>query len=138
MTRYRNLKSFVDLHLLDRVRNHDKVYHLAVFEREDGCFDVLYRYGRRGKTLRLGMLKGGENIRNYQTAMNLMTKKEIKQVTGDGYQNVDGITPDVWNDLLPKSSSPEVASREQQPFTQPEPTAPALTIGGNGPKTWFW
>jgi hypothetical protein len=26
MTGYRNIKSSLDLHLLDRVRNHDKVY----------------------------------------------------------------------------------------------------------------
>ena len=101
MTRYRCIKSSVDLHLLDRARNHDKVYHLAVFERDDGSFDVLYRYGRRGKTLRLGILKGGENVRDYRSASNLMTRKEAEQVNGDGYQYASGITPGVWNDLLP-------------------------------------
>lgn len=84
MTRYRCIKSSVDLHLLDRVRNHDKVYHLAVFERDDGYFDVLYRYGRRGTTMRHGILKGGECLRDYHTASNLMTRKEAEQVNGDG------------------------------------------------------
>jgi hypothetical protein len=129
----------VDLHLLDRFRNHDKVYHLAVFERDDGGFDVLYRYGRRGSTLRLGMLKGGENLRDYRSAGSLMTRKEAEQVKGDGYRYADGITPDVWNDLLPKSFPPEAATGgQQQPSELPEPTAPAPSIGGNGPKTWFW
>lgn len=134
MTGYRNIKSSLDLHLLDRVRNHDKVYHLAVFERDDGCYDVLYRYGRRGSTLRLGILKGGENLRDYQTAIRLMNRKEAEQVRGDGYQYADGITPDVWSDLLATSSQPDIS----QPTTPPEPEAPAPAIGGNGPNTWFW
>lgn len=41
MSRYRALKSSVDLHLQDLVRNHDKVYHLAVFERNDGGYEGL-------------------------------------------------------------------------------------------------
>lgn len=138
MTRYRCIKSSVDLHLLDRVRNHDKVYHLAVFERDDGNFDVLYRYGRRGTTMRLGILKGGENLRDYRTASNLMTRKEAEQVNGDGYQYASGITPDVWNDLVPPTLPHEDTAEEQQPSKQPEPAAPAPEIGGDGPKTWFW
>ncbi|MBI5657728.1 MAG: hypothetical protein HZC44_13270 [Geobacter sp.] len=138
MTRYRCIKSSVDLHLLDRVRNHDKVYHLAVFERDDGNFDVLYRYGRRGTTMRLGILKGGECLRDYRTASNLMTRKEAKQVNGDGYQYASGITPDVWKDLLPTLLGPEKKAEKQQPPKQPEPPAPAPEIGGDGPKTWFW
>ncbi len=134
MTGYRNIKSSLDLHLLDRVRNHDKVYHLAVFERDDGGYDVLYRYGRRGSTLRLGILKGGENLRDYQTAIRLMNRKEADQVRGDGYQYADGITPGVWNDLLATSSQPASA----QPPTPSEPEVPAPAIGGNGPKSWFW
>lgn len=134
MTGYRNIKSSLDLHLLDRVRNHDKVYHLAVFERDDGGYDVLYRYGRRGSTLRLGILKGGENLRDFQTAIRLMNRKEADQVRGDGYQYADGITPGVWNDLLATSSKNAVA----QPSIPPEPEVPAPTIGGNGPKSWFW
>jgi len=39
MTRYRSIKSSLDLHLQDLVRNHDKVYHLAVFERDDGGYE---------------------------------------------------------------------------------------------------
>lgn len=138
MTRYRCIKSSVDLHLLDRVRNHDKVYHLAVFERDDGCFDVLYRYGRRGTTMRLGILKGGENLRDYRTASNLMTRKEAEQVNGDGYQYASGITPNVWKDLIPPTLPHEDPAEEQQPSKQPEPIAPAPEIGGDGPKTWFW
>lgn len=138
MTRYRCIKSSVDLHLLDRVRNHDKVYHLAVFERDDGCFDVLYRYGRRGTTMRLGILKGGENLRDYRTAFNLMTRKEAEQVNGDGYQYASGITPNVWKDLIPPTLPHEDPAEEQQPSKQPEPIAPAPEIGGDGPKTWFW
>lgn len=138
MTRYRCIKSSVDLHLLDRVRNHDKVYHLAVFERDDGCFDVLYRYGRRGTTMRLGILKGGENLRDYRTAFNLMTRKEAEQVNGDGYQYASGITPDVWKDLIHPTLPHEDPAEEQQPSKQPEPIAPAPEIGGDGPKTWFW
>lgn len=134
MAGYRNIKSSLDLHLLDRVRNHDKVYHLAVFERDDGCYDVLYRYGRRGSTLRLGILKGGENLRDYQTAIRLMNRKEAEQVRGDGYQYADGITPDVWSDLLATSSQPDIT----QSTTPPEPEAPTPAIGGNGPKSWFW
>ena len=134
MTGYRNIKSSLDLHLLDRVRNHDKVYHLAVFERDDGGYDVLYRYGRRGSTLRLGILKGGENLRDYQTAIRLMNRKEAAQVRGDGYQYADGITPNIWNDLLAASSQAATA----QPSTPPEPEIPAPAIGGNGPKSWFW
>ncbi|MBT0663115.1 hypothetical protein KI809_02275 [Geobacter pelophilus] len=138
MTRYRCIKSSVDLHLQDRVRNHDKVYHLAVFERDDGNYDVLYRYGRRGTTMRLGILKGGENICDYRSASNLMTRKEAEQVNGDGYQYASGITPDVWKDLLPTSFGPEKTAEKQQPAKQPEPAAPAPEIGGDGPKTWFW
>jgi hypothetical protein len=134
MTGYRNIKSSLDLHLQDRVRNHDKVYHLAVFERDDGGYDVLYRYGRRGSTLRLGILKGGENLRDYQTAIRLMNRKEADQVRGDGYQYADGITPDVWNDLLATSSKNAVS----QPSIPPEPEVPTPAIGGNGPKSWFW
>ncbi len=134
MTGYRNIKSSLDLHLLDRVRNHDKVYHLAVFERDDGGYDVLYRYGRRGSTLRLGILKGGENLRDYQTAIRLMNRKEADQVRGDGYQYADGITPGVWNDLLATSSKNAVS----QPSIPPEPEVPTPAIGGNGPKSWFW
>jgi hypothetical protein len=134
MTGYRNIKSSLDLHLLDRVRNHDKVYHLAVFERDDGGYDVLYRYGRRGSTLRLGILKGGENLRDYQTAIRLMNRKEADQVRGDGYQYADGITPGVWNDLLATSSKNAVA----QQSIPPEPEVPTPAIGGNGPKSWFW
>lgn len=134
MTGYRNIKSSLDLHLLDRVRNHDKVYHLAVFERDDGGYDVLYRYGRRGSTLRLGILKGGENLRDYQTASRLMNRKEADQVRGDGYQYADGITPGVWNDLLATSSKNAVS----QPSIPPEPEVPTPAIGGNGPKSWFW
>jgi hypothetical protein len=128
----------VDLHLLDRVRNHDKVYHLAVFERDDGCFDVLYRYGRRGTTMRLGILKGGECLRDFHTASNLMTRKEAEQVNGDGYQYASGITPEVWKDLLPTSIGREENAEKQQPSEQPEPTTPTPEIGGDGPKTWFW
>ena len=135
MTRYRSIISSLDLHLLDRVRNHDKVYHLAVFERDDGGYDVLYRYGRRGSTLRLGILKGGENLRDYQTASRLMNRKEAEQVRGDGYQYADGITPGVWNDLLAASTTTQ---NIQQPPAPPEPEAPAPAIGGNGPKSWFW
>lgn len=138
MTRYRCIKSSVDLHLLDRVRNHDKVYHLAVFERDDGNFDVLYRYGRRGTTMRLGVLKGGENLRDYRSASNLMTRKEAEQVNSDGYQYASGITPDIWKDLLSPTLPHDHAAEEQQPPEQPEPTPPAPTIGGDGPKTWFW
>jgi len=138
MTRYRCIKSSVDLHLLDRVRNHDKVYHLAVFERDDGNFDVLYRYGRRGTTMRLGILKGGECLRDYHTASNLMTRKEAEQVNGDGYQYASGITPDVWKDLIPPTLPHEDPAEEQQPSKQLEPAAPAPEIGGDGPKTWFW
>ena len=138
MTRYRCIKSSVDLHLLDRVRNHDKVYHLAVFERDDGKFDVLYRYGRRGTTMRLGILKGGECLRDYHTASNLMTRKEAEQVNGDGYQYASGITPNVWKDLIPPTLPHEDPAEEQQPSKQPEPAAPAPEIGGDGPKTWFW
>ena len=137
MTIYRCIKSFVDLHLFDRVRNHDKVYHLAVFERNDGNFDVLYRYGRRGSTLRLGILKGGENLRDYRSASNLLIKKEAEQVNGDGYQYANGITPGVWKDLLP----PPLPSEVTQTATKPEPAAepsPPMSIGGNGPNTWFW
>lgn len=134
MTGYRNIKSSLDLHLLDRVRNHDKVYHLALFERDDGGYDVLYRYGRRGSTLRLGILKGGENLRDYQTAIRLMNRKEADQVRGDGYQYADGITPGVWNDLLATSSKNAVS----QPSIPPEPEVPTPAIGGNGPKSWFW
>lgn len=134
MTGYRNIKSSLDLHLLDRVRNHDKVYHLAVFERDDGGYDVLYRYGRRGSTLRLGILKGGENLRDYQTAIRLMNRKEAEQVRGDGYQYADDITPGVWNDLLATSSKNAVS----QPSIPPEPEVPTPAIGGNGPKSWFW
>lgn len=134
MTGYRNIKSSLDLHLLDRVRNHDKVYHLAVFERDDGGYDVLYRYGRRGSTLRLGILNGGENLRDYQTAIRLMNRKEADQVRGDGYQYADGITPGVWNDLLATSSKNAVS----QPSIPPEPEVPTPAIGGNGPKSWFW
>lgn len=138
MTSYRCIKSSVDLHLLDRVRNHDKVYHLAVFERDDGCFDVLYRYGRRGTTMRLGILKGGECLRDYHAASNLMTRKEAEQVNGDGYKYASGITPDVWKDLLPPTLPHEDTTEEDQPPEQHEPTAPAPEIGGDGPKTWFW
>jgi len=138
MTRYRCIKSSVDLHLLDRVRNHDKVYHLAVFERDDGNFDVLYRYGRRGTTMRLGILKGGECLRDYRTASNLMTRKEADQVNGDGYKYASDITPDVWKDLLPPTLPHEDTAEEEQPPEQPEPTVPAPEIGGDGPKTWFW
>jgi len=132
MTGYRGVKSSVDLHLLDLTRNHDKVYHLAVFERDDGGYDVRYRYGRRGKTLRLGLLRGGENIRDYQTAIRLMTRKEAEQVNGDGYRYANGITPGVWHDLL---SAPAVT---KPPSAPPEPEAAPPTIGGNGPKAWFW
>jgi len=138
MTRYRCIKSSVDLHLLDRVRNHDKVYHLAVFERDDGNYEVLYRYGRRGTTMRLGILKGGECLSDYRTASNLMTRKEAEQVNGDGYQYASGITPDVWNDLLPPTLPYEETVEEQQASEQPEPSTPAPEIGGDGPKTWFW
>ena len=141
MTKYRCIKSSVDLHLLDRARNHDKVYHLAVFERDDGSFDVLYRYGRRGKTLRLGILKGGENVRDYRTASTLMTRKEAEQVNGDGYQYASGITPGVWNDLLTPPLPSADLRGTSPPTTQPEPAAqpsPTSSIGGDGPKTWFW
>ena len=138
MTRYRCIKSSVDLHLLDRVRNHDKVYHLAVFERDDGNYDVLYRYGRRGTTMRLGILKGGECLHDYRTANNLMTRKEAAQVNGDGYQYASGITPDVWKDLLSPPLPHEDVAAKPQPSKQPEPTVPAPEIGGDGPKTWFW
>jgi len=131
----------VDLHLFDRVRNHDKVYHLAVFERDDGCFDVLYRYGRRGTTMRLRILKGGESLRDYHTASSLMTRKEAEQIRGDGYQYATGITPDVWKDLLPPTLPAEKLSAVTQVTTNPEPPdqpSPPLSIGGDGPKTWFW
>lgn len=137
MSRYRTLKSSVDLHLQDLVRNHDKVYHLAVFERNDGGYDVLYGYGRRGASMRLGILKGGENLRDYQTAIRLMHKKETEQVQGDGYQYADGITPGVWNNLMPKPSAAPTAPATPQP-NEPGPEAPAPAIGGNGPKSWFW
>lgn len=122
MSRYRALKSSVDLHLQDLVRNHDKVYHLAVFERNDGGYDVLYGYGRRGASMRLGILKGGENLRDYQTAIRLMHKKETEQVQGDGYQYADGITPGVWNNLMPKPSAAPTAPATPQP-KEPGPEA---------------
>ena len=137
MSRYRALKSSVDLHLQDLVRNHDKVYHLAVFERNDGGYDVLYGYGRRGSSMRLGILKGGENLRDYQTAIRLMHKKETEQVQGDGYQYADGITPGVWNNLMPKPSAAPTAPATPQP-KEPGPEATEPHIGGNGPKSWFW
>ena len=131
MTPYRRIISSVDLHLYNKAGNHDKVYHLALFERDDDGFDVRYRYGRRGKTLRLGILKGGENVRDSRVASRLMTRKEAEQVNGDGYQYAPGITPGVWNDLL----SPPLPPAQPEAAVQP---SPAQTIGGNGPTTWFW
>ncbi len=136
MTRYRSIKSSLDLHLQDLVRNHDKVYHLAVFERDDGGYDVLYGYGRRGASMRIGILKGGENLRDYQSAIRLMHKKESEQVQGDGYRYAEGITPGVWNNLQPKPSAAPTAPAS--PPKAPEPDAPEPHIGGNGPTTWFW
>ncbi len=135
MTRYRSIKSSLDLHLQDLVRNHDKVYHLAVFERNDGGYDVLYGYGRRGASMRIGILKGGENLRDYQSAIRLMHKKESEQVQGDGYRYAEGITPGVWNNLLAASKATQNIQQQPPP---PEPEAPAPAIGGNGPKSWFW
>lgn len=137
MTSYRRIESSVDLHLFDRVRNHDKVYHLAIFVRDDGNFDVLYRYGRRGSTLRLGILKGGENLRDYRSAVYLLVKKEEEQVKGDGYQHATGITPGVWKDLLPPPLPSEVTQTKAEPEPDMQASQP-LSIGGNGPNTWFW
>ena len=138
MSRYRSIRSFVDLHLLDRTRNHDKVYHLAIFERDNGCFDVLYRYGRRGTTMRLGIVKGGENVRDYQAAIRIMNRKEAQQVAGDGYRHADGVTPGIWDDLLAQSPpSPQIQHVIQS--SEPEnPEEPPHDIGGDGPASWFW
>jgi hypothetical protein len=129
-------KESFDLHKLDKARNHDKVYHIAIAERPDGKFDVLCRYGRRGSGLQDFVAEEAVSI---SSARNIMYAK-VSEKESDNYQNTPGITPGVWNDIF----LPEAASQAAQPVVvEPQPEErPSLSSKAKmpdyAPPEWFY
>ena len=92
MSTYIAIVAREDLHCYDPRRNHDKVYHVAVLQRRDGKYDLLYRHGRRGKGMQGGMKSGGYSNPNMPTS-------EMSGIAStkrnESYQDAPNVTPGV-------------------------------------------
>ena len=132
---YLKVDDMFDLHLLDKGRHHDKVYHIVVAKRSDGKYDVLCRYGRRGKGLQ--DFVAGEGL-SLSTARSIASKKAIAKES-ENYWKSPGITPGVWSNILLTK-----AAEESQPdVVEPNPEQkPSLTsnveIPDYAPREWFY
>jgi hypothetical protein len=133
---YLTVDEMYDLHLLDKERNHDKVYHIAVAARPDGKFDVLCRFGRRGSGMQDFVAGEGLSI---SSARNIASDKASEKKF-ENYQESPGISPGIWSNIfLPVTASdvskPEVV--EPRPDPKPSMTSNA-EIPDYAPREWFY